>query len=115
MTNPDGTITADGFNEFITARRPPWGERALSAGAELVKRGGEYELGTGMSLEASHDVATPELVTVALGLDDDSVRVRQFELVFRRDGDLVQLVSGTWAIRCHEGRGHQELSLEPCI
>ena len=111
-TNADGSITAVGFNEFIRARRPPWGESPGRAALELARRGGG-EPGSG--IEASSDPATPDQVMVVAELADDSVRLLRLDLVFRRDGDVVQLVSGTWTFQCHEGRGHQDFSLEPCI
>ena len=50
------------------------------------------------------------------GLGDDSVRARSYELTFtRRPDGTWRIESATWAQRCHEGRGHQDLSPEPCL
>ena len=63
---------------------------------------------------SSGDSATATLLVDGLG--DDSVRARSYELTFTRRADGTwRIESATWAQRCHEGRGHQDFSPEPCL
>ena len=92
----------------------PW-ERDLAAITAEFLALREQETGSRSFQSTSNgDSATASLLIDGLG--DDSVRARRYELTFtRREDGSWKVESAQWAQRCHEGRGHQDFSPEPCV
>ena len=111
---PPGKLPVDAFNARAESVDEPW-ERDLAALTQEFLALREQESSTrSFNSTSSGDSATATLLVDGLG--DDSVRARSYELTFERRADGTwRIVSASWAQRCHEGRGHQEFSPEPCL
>jgi hypothetical protein len=111
----DGTLSVDEFNAYTESIDQPW-ERDLSALTDAF-----VEAGAGDPVERSFQSTTRDegasaTVSLTNGLLDDSVRSQRYELeLSRRDDGTWTIDSASWAQRCHEGRGHQGFSPEPCV
>ena len=109
-----GSLPVAAFNEHAESVDEPW-ERDLSKVAERFLAAREQEAGS-RSVQGSSTGDTGNVSVLIDGLEDDSVRARRYELALtRRDDGSWRVDSVRWAQRCHEGRGHQEFSPEPCV
>lgn len=111
---PSGKLPVDAFNARAERVDEPW-ERDLAAlTQEFLALREQESSNRSFNSTSSGDSATATLLVDGLG--DDSVRARSYELTFERRADGTwRIVSASWAQRCHEGRGHQEFSPEPCL
>ncbi len=111
---PSGTLPVDAFNARAESVDEPW-ERDLAATTDEFLALAEQETGNrSFQSTSSGDTAGASLLVDGLG--DDSVRARRYELTFTRRADGTwQIDSASWVQRCHEGRGHQDFSPEPCV
>ena len=109
-----GVLPVDAFNAKAERVDEPW-ERDLAKITDEFLALREQESGSrSFNSTSSGDSATATLLVDGLG--DDSVRARRYELTFTRRADGTwRIESATWAQRCHEGRGHQDFSPEPCL
>jgi hypothetical protein len=109
-----GTLPVDEFNAASEQVDEPW-ERDLQETTNRFLRPREQESGSrSFQGTSSGDDATVSLLVDGLG--DDSVRARRYELALtRREDGSWRIDSARWAQRCHEGRGHQDFSPEPCV
>ena len=108
------SLPVDAFNARAESVDEPW-ERDLAALTDEFLALREQESGSrSFQSTSSGDTATATLLVDGLG--DDSVRARSYELTFERRADGTwRIVTASWAQRCHEGRGHQDFSPEPCV
>lgn len=108
------TLPVDAFNARAESVDEPW-ERDLEATTDEFLGLKEQEGGSrSFQSTSSGDTASASLLVDGLG--DDSVRARRYELAFsRRDDGTWKIESASWVQRCHEGRGHQDFSAEPCV
>jgi hypothetical protein len=115
-----GGMPVEDFNRYL-AEGAEIGEHPLAAAAAFVGGArGEPVEGEGPQTTFAEEPggAEGERVVVATvdGLLDDSVRSVRYVLRFEADGaDAWRLASAEWSQRCHEGRGHQGFSPEPCL
>jgi hypothetical protein len=111
---PAGTLPVNAFNARAESVDEAW-ERDLEATTAEFLALEEQEGGSrSFQSTSSGDRASASLLVDGLG--DDSVRARRYELTFsRRDDGTWMIESATWVQRCHEGRGHQDFSPEPCV
>ena len=109
-----GTLAVDAFNDHAESVDEPW-ERDLTQLANRFLAPREQESGS-RSVQATSTGDTGSVSVLIDGLGDDSVRARRYELALtRREDGSWRIDSARWAQRCHEGRGHQDFSPEPCI
>ena len=109
-----GTLPVDAFNANAESVDEPW-ERDLSKVADRFLAPREQETGN-RSVQATATGSTGNVSVLIDGLEDDSVRSRRYELALTRRADgSWRIDSASWAQRCHEGRGHQTFSPEPCL
>ena len=109
-----GTLPVAAFNARAERVDEPW-ERDLAAlTLEFLALGDPESSTRSFNSTSSGDSANATLLVDGLG--DDSVRARSYELTFERRADGTwRIVTASWAQRCHEGRGHQDFSPEPCV
>jgi len=109
-----GVLPVDAFNARAESVDEPW-ERDLAKVTEAFLALGPQENST-RSFQSTSNGGSASATLVIDGLGDDSVRARRYELTFtRRDDGTWKVESAHWAQRCHEGRGHQDFSSEPCL
>ena len=109
-----GVMPVDAFNARAEKVDEPW-ERDLAKVTEEFLALEPQENST-RSFQSSSNGDSAGATLVIDGLGDDSVRARRYELTFtRRDDGTWKVESATWTQRCHEGRGHQDFSPEPCL
>ena len=111
---PSGTLPVDAFNARAESVDEPW-ERDLAAiTAEFLAL--EEQEGGSRSFQSTSSGDSASASLLVDGLGDDSVRARRYALTFsRRDDGTWKIESASWVQRCHEGRGHQDFSAEPCL
>jgi len=106
----DGTVTAEGLNEYIDTNQPGWAADGVTFGFQF-----EQSVGPNEVVRVEFDEATGVVTITTSGLLDDSVtavqRVIQTE---RADDGLLRFVSGTYGQQCAPGRGHQDFNTDPC-
>ena len=109
-----GRLPVAAFNEHAESVDEPW-ERDLSKVADRFLALREQETGS-RSVQGTSTGDTGSVSVLIDGLGDDSVRARRYELALtRREDGSWRIDSARWAQRCHEGRGHQDFSPEPCV
>jgi len=109
-----GTLPVNAFNARAESVDEPW-ERDLAKVTDEFLALREQESGS-RSFQSTANGGNASATLVVDGLGDDSVRARRYELTFtRRDDGTWKVESAHWAQRCHEGRGHQDFSPEPCV
>ncbi len=112
----DGTLPVDAYEAYLIEVDESW-ERDVGAVVGAFVDAGATEAAS-RSFEATvrgeGSAATATLVLD--GLLDDSIRGLQYDAELRRrPNGTWELVAATWSQRCHEGRGHQAFSPDPCI
>jgi hypothetical protein len=111
---PSGTLPVDAFNARAESVDEPW-ERDLAATTDEFLELEEQE-GSSRSFQSTSSGDSASATLLVDGVGDDSVRARRYELTFSRRGDGTwKIESASWTQRCHEGRGHQDFSPEPCL
>jgi hypothetical protein len=109
-----GVLPVEAFNANAERVDEPW-ERDLARITDEFLALKEQETGS-RSFQGTSSGDNANVSLLIEGLGDDSVRARKYELAFtRRDDGTWRIVSAHWAQRCHEGRGHQDFSPEPCL
>ena len=109
-----GLLPVDAFNARAESVDEPW-ERDLTKVTDEFLALREQESGS-RSVQATSSGGVGNVSVVVEGLGDDSVRARSYELSLTRRADGTwRIDSARWAQRCHEGRGHQDFSPEPCL
>ena len=109
-----GTLPVDAFNARAESVDEAW-ERDLQATTDEFLALEEQEGGS-RSFQSTSSGDTARASLLVDGLGDDSVRARRYELAFsRREDGTWKIESASWVQRCHEGRGHQDFSAEPCV
>ena len=109
-----GKLPVEAFNAQAESVDEPW-ERNLQETTARFLALPEQESGNrSFQSTSSGDSASASLLVDGLG--DDSVRARSYDLTFTRRADGTwRIESATWVQQCHEGRGHQNFSSEPCL
>ena len=112
---PSGTLPVDAFNARAESVDEPWERDLAELTNEFLALEADQEGGSrSFQSTSSGDSASATLLVEGLG--DDSVRARRYELTFtRRDDGTWKIESASWTQRCHDGRGHQDFSAEPCV
>ena len=111
---PSGVLPVDVFNAHAERVDESW-ERDLAKITDEFLALAPQENST-RSFQSTSNGGSGSATLVIDGLGDDSVRARRYELTFtRRDDGTWKVESAHWAQRCHEGRGHQDFSPEPCV
>ncbi len=110
----DGNLPVDGFREYLEAVDEPWERSSVGLATAYA-----LPLTRGNSLDTQFETSGLDgdaIVSVTLGLLDDSVRELRLVLRFDplSDGEY-RLLEATWVQRCHDGRGHQGWSRELCV
>ena len=109
-----GVLPVEAFNARAESVNEPWERDLAKVTDEFLALGPQENSTRSFQSTSSGDSASATLVIDGLG--DDSVRARSYELTFtRRDDGTWKVESAHWAQRCHEGRGHQDFSPEPCL
>jgi hypothetical protein len=109
-----GKLPVAAFNAHAESIDEPW-ERDVQATTERFLALRTQETGD-RSFQSSSTGDSASASLLIDGLGDDSVRARSYELAFTRRADGTwRIDSAAWAQRCHEGRGHQNFSPEPCL
>lgn len=109
-----GVLPVAAFNARAERVDEPW-ERDLAKITDEFLAVREQESGS-RSFQATSSGDSASVSLVIDGLGDDSVRARRYELALTRRADGTwRIDSARWAQRCHEGRGHQDFSPEPCV
>jgi hypothetical protein len=107
-------LPVDAFNARAESVDEPWERNLAKVTDEFLALEPQENSSRSFQSTSSGDTASATLVIDGLG--DDSVRARRYELTFtRRDDGTWKVESARWAQRCHEGRGHQDFSAEPCL
>ncbi len=110
----DGNLPVDGFNEYVDSVDEPWERSSVGLATAYA-----LPLTRGNSLDAQFETSGIDgeaIVSVTLGLLDDSVRELRLVLRFDpRTDSSFDLLDAIWLQRCHEGRGHQDWSRELCV
>jgi hypothetical protein len=112
-----GELPVDDFNAYAESVDESW-ERDLAAITDrfLGPATGDAQSRSFQATAAGEGTGS---ATVSLRLDgllDDSVRSRSYDLTLSRRADGTwRIDTARWAQRCHEGRGHQDFSPEPCL
>jgi hypothetical protein len=112
----DGTLPIAEFNAYTNEIDELW-ERDVIAVVNAFIEAGAMDAARHSVETTPRGEGTSATVRFTLdGLFDDSVRALRYDVeVARGDDRGWELVSATWAQRCHEGRGHQAFSPEPCV
>ena len=111
---PSGVLPVDAFNARAESVDEPWERDLAKVTEEFLALEPQENSARSFQSTSSGDSASATLVIDGLG--DDSVRARRYELTFtRRDDGTWEVESAQWTQRCHEGRGHQDFSPEPCL
>jgi hypothetical protein len=109
-----GVLPVDAFNANAERVDEPW-ERDLAKITDEFLAIREPESGS-RSFQATSSGDSADVSLLIDGLADDSIRARRYELTLtRRPDGTWRIDSARWAQRCHEGRGHQDFSPEPCL
>jgi hypothetical protein len=112
----DGTIPTEGFADYAADVDEAW-ERSPALVAGVFLRLDEQDAPeTTIQSDTGPEGGGPARVTVTLDrLLDDSVRTRRYDLELSRDeSETWRLDGAAWGQICHSGRGHQDVSPEPC-
>ena len=111
---PPGALPVDAFNARAESVDEPWERDLAKVTEEFLALEPQENSARSFQSTSSGDSASATLVIDGLG--DDSVRARRYELTFtRRDDGTWKVETARWTQRCHEGRGHQDFSPEPCL
>ena len=114
MAPSSGTLPVDAFNARAESVDEPWERDLAKVTEEFLALEPQENSARSFQSTSSGDSASATLVIDGLG--DDSVRARRYELTFTpRDDGTWKVESARWTQRCHEGRGHQDFSPEPCL
>ena len=110
-----GVLPVEAFNARAESVDEPWERDLAELTNEFLALEGEQEGGSrSFQSTSSGDSASATLLLDGLG--DDSVRARRYVLTCsRRNDGTWKIESASWVQRCHEGRGHQDFSAEPCV
>jgi hypothetical protein len=109
-----GALPVAAFNARAESIDEPWERSLAKVTDEFLALEPQENSSRSFQSTSSGDSASATLVIDGLG--DDSVRARRYELTFtRRDDGSWKVESAHWTQRCHEGRGHQDFSPEPCL
>jgi hypothetical protein len=113
----DGTLSVDAFNAHAESVDEPWEHDLSETVDEFVGRDATDAQSVSFQATSGPEGGGPADATLLLdGLLDDSVRARRYDLTLSRRPDGTWRVDGaSWAQRCHDGRGHQAFSPEPCL
>jgi len=111
---PSGVLPVDAFNARAESVDEPWERDLAKVTEEFLAL--EPQENSSRSFQSTSNGGSASATLMIDGLGDDSVRARRYELTFtRRDDGTWKVESAQWAQRCHEGRGHQDFSPEPCV
>ena len=113
----DGSLSVDAFNAHAESVDEPWELDLSETVDEFVGRDATNAQSVSFQATSGPEGAGPAEATLLLdGLLDDSVRARRFDLTLsRRPDGTWRIDAASWAQRCHDGRGHQAFSPEPCL
>jgi hypothetical protein len=110
-----GSISAQGFNEFIDTRQPVEARTASGTAVMLVGQNDDATE-TVQTEEPGADRRTIVTITKSNLMDDSVYAVRyQIELQQQVADTLFRFISGTWTQQCQPGRGHQDFQSELCV
>jgi hypothetical protein len=113
----DGTLSVDAFNAHAESVDEPWEHDLSETVDELIGRDATNAGSVSFQATSGPEGGGPADATLLLGgLLDDSVRARRYSLTLSRRPDGTWRVdAASWSQRCHDGRGHQAFSPEPCL
>ena len=113
----DGSLSVDAFNAHAESVDEPWELDLSETVDEFVGRDATSAQSVSFQATSGPEGGGPADATLLLdGLLDDSVRARRYDLTLSRRSDGTwRIDAASWAQRCHEGRGHQAFSPEPCL
>ncbi len=107
-----GAVTAAGLNEYIAEQQPFWADDPELFAYQITSWIDPNERVT-VDYDES---AAPVIDIITTGFLDDSVAGSRLRITTERGADgLLRFVSGTYAVQCQPGRGHQDFSLELCV
>jgi hypothetical protein len=113
---PDGTIPTEGFADYAADVDETWERSPALVAAEFLRLDENQAPETAIESDAGPEGGGPAQVAVTLDrLLDDSVQTRRYDLQLSREGETWRLDRATWSQICRSGRGHQDLSPEPCL
>lgn len=112
----DGTLPVAEFNAYTNKIDEPW-ERDVVAVVNAFVEAGAVDAARHSVETTARGEGTSATARFTLdGLFDDSVRSLRYDVELTRRNDRGwELVSATWAQRCHAGRGHQDFRPERCV
>jgi hypothetical protein len=113
----DGTLSVDAFNAHAESVDEPWEHDLSETVDEFIGRDATNAGSVSFQATSGPEGGGPADATLLLdGLLDDSVRARRYDLTLsRRPDGTWRVEAASWAQRCHDGRGHQAFSPEPCL
>ena len=111
-----GPLNAAAFEEHASSVDEPWERSPVTVAAEYTRIDQSQATVNSVSTRTAAEGGTrASALVVEDGLQDDSVRARQYTLALtRRDDGTWKLDSGTAEQRCQAGRGHVAFGATPC-
>jgi hypothetical protein len=111
-----GELPVDEFNAYAESVDEPWEQDVAGTVDEYLGAAADAPSVT-FQATSGPEGGGPTSATLQLeGLLDDSVRSRRYDLTLSRRADGTwEVVSATWAQRCHDGRGHQAFTPAACL
>lgn len=104
-------IDASGLNGYVEAEQPFW-----ASIPDLYALQFKQFVGPNESVTVDYDEASTSLSITTTGFLDDSVAGERWTIDVEVGADgLFRFVSGSAAISCQPGRGHQDFSTELCV
>jgi hypothetical protein len=112
---PGGVVSVDGFAAFQDSVDEHWERSPAMAAAEFLRLDERPAARTTIDAKGGPEGVGSATVVVTLdGIPDDSVRTERWTLGFEESDGVYTLSAALHEQRCRAGRGHAELSAEPC-
>jgi hypothetical protein len=111
-----GSLDVAAFEEYAGSVDEPWERSPVTVAAEYTRIDqSQASVNSVATRTAAEGGTRASALVVEDGLQDDSVRARQYTLALtQRDNGTWKLDSATAEQRCQAGRGHVDFAATPC-